>query len=80
LFSSGCAKPSIVTKPEIVEVVRWRTQPVPDELVQDRHCPDAEVLKSTEDLVNAYQACWTSNAAHNADKAGIRSTRGSIAD
>jgi hypothetical protein len=71
-LSAGCTKPSVVTKPELIEVVRWRTQAVPAELVQDRRCPDAEALDDTEDLVNAYQSCWSANAAHNADKAEIR--------
>lgn len=62
----------MIVKPEIIEVTRWRTQPAPSELVQDRHCPDASTLLDTEDLVNAYQACWTANASHNTDKSKLR--------
>jgi hypothetical protein len=72
LCSSGCAQRSVMSKPEIVEVTRWRTQPVPDELLQPRSCPNADEIETTEDIVDAYQACWTANAEHNTDKAKVR--------
>jgi hypothetical protein len=69
---TGCGTPSVVTKPELIEVTRWRTQAIPDELTLDRSCPDAEDLQRTQDIVSAYQACWTANEGHNVDKAKIR--------
>ncbi len=45
---------------------------VDQELLQDRQCPGWEDVGSTEDLVGAYQACWTANEAHNVDKAKLR--------
>lgn len=68
----GCATPSIVTKPLPIDVTRWRTQPVPAELLRARECPAAESLVTTGDIVAAYQKCWSANAAQNADKAAIR--------
>lgn len=72
LFLVGCATPSIVTKPQIVEKTRWKTLALDPELLQTYECPDAAKLHSTEDLVNAYQACWTANDKHNADKRAIQ--------
>jgi hypothetical protein len=42
------------------------------ELLQDRQCPSWEEAVLTGDIVNAYQACWTANAAHNVDKGKLR--------
>lgn len=67
----GCA-PSMVTKPKVVKTTKWRTVKVDEELIQDRDCPAWEDVKNNEDLVNAYQACWTANEASNVDKGKIR--------
>lgn len=73
LLLGGCVspKPAIVTKPELIEVTKWRTQPIPGSLVRQRECPGVDAIQTTEDLVSAYQACWTANQQHNVDKRKI---------
>jgi hypothetical protein len=72
LFGTSCATPSIVTKPKVINTVRWKNVEVDAELLQDRQCPSWEEAVLTGDIVNAYQACWTANAAHNVDKGKLR--------
>lgn len=71
LCVSACAQPRIVSKPEIVEIVRWQLQPVPAELLAPMACPGIDAVQTNQDLVNAYQACWAANEAHNVDKEKI---------
>ncbi len=69
---TACATPSIVTKPKVINSVRWKAVEVDPRLLQDRQCPGWEEVLLTDDLVGAYQACWTANEAHNVDKGKIR--------